>query len=80
MRICGSAPEIILTDPHSLGNLQDALHAVDITGPSRYIYIPQELVAVNSEMQELNRQIVEELKELDGVDDVFHSMDNAVLK
>ena len=69
-----TVPDVILTDSQSLAALQDALIANNITGTSRHIYIPQEFVSVKQDVFELNKQVVEDLRELEGVDDVFHSM------
>jgi transcriptional/translational regulatory protein YebC/TACO1 len=68
-------PDVILTDPQSLATLQDALIIANIAGSARHIYIPQELVSVKQEVSELNKLVVEELKELEGVDDVYHNME-----
>lgn len=70
-------PDVIITEPHLLSKLQDALSALPdaINGTTSIVYMPADYVqAASEEEYELNMQLVDSLTSLSDVDAVFHNV------
>ncbi|MCP5469114.1 MAG: YebC/PmpR family DNA-binding transcriptional regulator [Chlamydiales bacterium] len=67
---------MITTSPTELYAVKDVLDEKNISSSEAEIeWIPNTLIAVDSEMQKANEALVEWLEDLDDVDNVYHNMD-----